>query len=106
MKWAMQISNALVYLHSNMIVHSNNENHLSNDMLGDLRCANVLIDGNLDVKVAGGVITKLSNFIEFGVSCWFAEDGSYKKKPFYVGGKSLYEISTEEESFHYHFDVR
>jgi hypothetical protein len=50
-------------------------------------------------------ILLLFSFLDFGVSVWLFHDGTFKKKPFYIGGKGIYEISGED-SFTYQFDIR
>ena len=41
MKWSLQLSNALIFLHEKKIIHR------------DLRCSNILVTKDLDVKISG-----------------------------------------------------
>ena len=84
MKWCMQLTDGLIYLHKNKIIHR------------DLRCVNILVTKDFDLKIS-----------DFGVSVWFDEDGNTKKKPFYIGGKDIYSVKTgSEDDMKFEFDLR
>ena len=83
MKWSVQISNALTYIHQSHVVHR------------DLRCVNILITKDLDIKIS-----------DFGISVWFNETGEIKKKPVYVGGKMQYDLANDTDTLQYQYDIR
>src|SRR5690349_20845578 len=82
MKWCMQITNGLFYLHKNNIIHR------------DLRCVNILVTKDFDVKIS-----------DFGVSVWLDEEGKAKEKPLYVNEKEIYDIP-EKDTMEFAFDLR
>ena len=83
MKWCMQLTNGISYLHKNRIIHR------------DLRCVNILVTKDFDVKIS-----------DFGVSVWFDENGNTKKKPFYIG-KDVYSVKADnEDDLNFNFDLR
>jgi hypothetical protein len=59
---------------------------------GDVRCVNILVSENLDLKLAGNNYTLTVTFIDFGVSLWIDSNNETKKKPFYRGDKGIYEF--------------
>ena len=80
MKWCMQLTNALLYLHQSGIVHR------------DIRCVNILLTKNWDIKIS-----------DFGVSIWA---GRTTTKGVYIGGKGMYELASEKETSSPQFDIR
>jgi serine/threonine protein kinase len=97
MKWSLQLSNALIFLHEKKIIHR------------DLRCSNILVTKDLDVKISGllkfCLLIKFF-YLDFGVSVWFDENGKMKKKPFYVANKDVYMVEKSGEDLKFEFDLR
>ena len=90
-----------------------------------MRCVNILVkevisvlfltvlqlSKNLDIKISGVSHGFTLTVADFGVSVWFDENGSMRKKAFYIGGKDMYSFLSnveEDQQFTYtvQFDLR
>lgn len=87
MRWAAQIAEAVEFIHSASIIH------------GDLCCANIFLDGDLNAKVAdfaGSSIDGSPLMIGVTASHEYPGDTLSIKADLFALGSVLYEIMTED----------
>ena len=93
-KWAVQLASAISHLHTEQIIH------------GDIRCGNVLLDQNMDIKLTGFLINEPVEDYSLASSClhWEAPEAfrheiqAYTKtSDAYMFALTLYEMVVRDK---------